>query len=376
MFYAVLAYLSYPLVYILSRFSSGKMDSVLVFQTAKIGDMIATSPVFREIKKRLPAARLGVVAEPVCAPLLEYNPHIDEVIVFDGKLARGLLKKISFAMTLKRMKWSAAVILMPNSANMLAAFWAGIPLRVAVRPDFIGTTQRLLMGINTHNVAHRGRRSVETYLKCLEHLGVRAGDIEKEVYSAPGVEFDDYVKGKGPFIGIAAGTANKLKDWGAQRFAILTEMIMDKTPATLIFFGSGEDRRGAEKIIAAVDMKERAENLCGSLRLSELPAIIKNLSLVIGVDTGLVYMADALGVPVIDIAGPSDMEDQRPTGPGSFIIQKKGLDCVPCSHTFKTPYKCRYGHRRCVEDITPEEVFNVLLRIIPAFADSRSGLSS
>ena len=57
------------------------MDSVVVFQTAKIGDMIATSPVFREIKKALPGVRLAVVAEPVAAPLLEYNPHIDEFIV-------------------------------------------------------------------------------------------------------------------------------------------------------------------------------------------------------------------------------------------------------------------------------------------------------
>jgi len=361
--YAILAYLSYPIVYILQRFSAGPLRSVLIFQTAKIGDMIATSPVFREIKKALPNVKLGVAADPVSAGLLRYNPHIDEVITVKVSSLKGLVKKISFALMLRKKRYSAAVILMPNSANILAAYWAGIPLRISVRPNFMGSTQGLLMGLNTFSVPHGGSRSIETYLKCLEHIGVKSVDTTKEVFAAPGVEFSDYIKGRGPYIGLAVGTANSLKDWGGERFRALAEMILTKTPATILFFGSAKERRGADEIIANLSIKERTQNLCGSLSLTEAPAIIKKLSLLIGVDTALVYMADALGVPVIDIAGPSDMADQRPTGPKSFIIQKKGLSCVPCSHTFKTPYACRLGHRRCVEDITSDEVFDIFTKI-------------
>src|SRR3990167_9452485 len=106
------------------------------------------------------------------------------------------------------------------------------------------------------------------------------------------------------------------------------------------------------------------QSLCGAFNLEELPAAIKRLSLVIGADTGLIYMADALNVPVVDIAGPCNMNDQRPTGKDAVIIQKKDIDCVPCSHTFKTPYECRYGHRECITGISANEAFEKIISII------------
>ncbi|MEK7773278.1 MAG: hypothetical protein AAB307_02935, partial [Deltaproteobacteria bacterium] len=96
MLYVILAYISYPLVYLASRFSRRGMDSILVFQTAKIGDMICTTPVFREIKRAHPMIRLGVVADPVTAPLLRFNPHIDEIIEFKKEWKHGMAGKLAF----------------------------------------------------------------------------------------------------------------------------------------------------------------------------------------------------------------------------------------------------------------------------------------
>jgi len=101
----------------------------------------------------------------------------------------------------------------------------------------------------------------------------------------------------------------------------------------------------------------------GNFNLAELPALIERLSFFIGVDTGIIYMADALNIPLVDIAGPSDMEDQRPTGKKVVIIQRN-LSCVPCSHSFKAPYSCRYGHKECITSITVEEVFTGVSRFM------------
>jgi ADP-heptose:LPS heptosyltransferase len=117
-------------------------------------------------------------------------------------------------------------------------------------------------------------------------------------------------------------------------------------------------------LLMALYGKGRVLNACGSFSIAEAPALMKKLSLAIGVDTGLIYMADALGVPVIDIAGPCNMKNQRPMGKNSFIVQKKDMVCVPCSHTFKTPYKCRYNHRKCVTGITVDEVFACALKAL------------
>ena len=60
MIYAILSFVLHPFIWLASRLvSKPKRLSVLVFQTAKIGDMVCTTPVFREIKREFPDCRLG-----------------------------------------------------------------------------------------------------------------------------------------------------------------------------------------------------------------------------------------------------------------------------------------------------------------------------
>ncbi len=371
MIYLLLAYISYPFVFFVSRFLAKRdKGSVLVFQTAKIGDMVCTTPVFRELKKAYPNGRIGVVIDPVTEPVVRHNPYIDEIILFDRAAGRGVMAKVRFARELYRKGYSSALILMPNTANILSAFWAMIPVRVAVFPDYAGATQRRLLKLNTHIEYHiHPRMSMETYLRSLRHLGIDKWEMDKEVYPEPGADEKARIllKGaKGPFIGLAIGTGNALKDWGKDNFLTLAGKIIDQTEYTVVLLGSEKDATTGEEIIGYAKSDGRVVNLCGKLTLTEIPSLIKMMSLLVGVDTGLIYMADALGVPVVVVAGPCDMSDQRPTG-NSVILQLNGVwGCVPCSHTFKTPYDCRYGHKRCLIEITPDDVFKGLRKILPA----------
>lgn len=383
MIYVALAYISYPLVFLMTKLLGAargvQEDSFVVFQTAKLGDMICTTPVFREIKRAYPASRLGVVIHQATRPLLKNNPHIDEIIEFDPRLYRGVAGKIRFAFALRKRGYSSALILMPNAANILAAFWALIPKRVCVYPNFTGPTLRRLLTLNTHLEYHgEGRMAMETYLGALREFGIKNCEMQKEVYAPKEADAKAaaFLKDAGPFAGVAPGTANAMKEWGREKFLELSKRIFGETTATVVVLGSEKERAVGEEIVGACQAsggapplqaregRRRAINACGAFSLEEAPALLKRLSVVIGVDTALIYMADALGVPAIDIAGPCDMNDQRPVGRGSVIIQKKGLPCVPCSHTFRVPYECREGHRRCVADVTVEEVFSAVEKII------------
>ncbi len=367
MIYALIAYLTYPVVYLLSHLKRAEPYSVLVFQTAKIGDLICTTPVFREIKRARPEARLGVVVDPVTRPVVEHNPHVDEVVEFPVNDKKGLFKKLRFAAKLFKRRYATALVLMPDTANIVASFWAMIPERVFVLPDNAGTTLKALMLLSTAVERHkRGRTSMETFLSCLGRLGIKEWSRDKEVYSSPGSQekAEEALSGLKSPVGLVLGTGNVLKDWGEENFSALAERIIDETDSTVVLLGSGADAERAERMIKRIDASGRLKNLAGRFSLDEMPEIIKRLSAVVGVDTGLIYMADALGVPLVNIAGPSDMEDQRPTGERSTIIQNRALACVPCSHTFDTPYECREGHRRCVVDITADEVFEALSSIL------------
>jgi len=371
LFYTLLAYISSPFVFLLSRLLRGTRrtpDSIIVFQTAKIGDMICTTPVFREIKRVYPDWHLAVAVDPASAPIIRHNPHVDEIIVVDRKKTRGVIGKAVLAARIFRRRYSAALILLPNTTNIIVPFWAMIPKRVAVYPDFLGGTLKELLTFNTHLEYHLSpRTATETYLSSLRHFGIQKCSTLKEVYASPQAasRFAGFFSGSDrPFIGIVLSTGNAMKDWGKGNFMRLSARIINETPYGVIFLGSEKERPTGDALRASLHSDKRVINVCNALSLEDAPAVIKRLSLVIGVDTGLIYMADGLNIPVVDIAGPCNTADQRPMGANAFIVQKNDLGCIPCSHTFSVPYECWHKHRRCITEITVDEVFKTCLKAL------------
>jgi ADP-heptose:LPS heptosyltransferase len=57
--------------------------------------------------------------------------------------------------------------------------------------------------------------------------------------------------------------------------------------------------------------------------LNILPYYLKKCRLFIGVDTGLLYIADALSVPVVDILGPCDDNNQRPENNYRLVTDRR-----------------------------------------------------
>ena len=66
-------------------FSSADLQSIkhIVFlrNDDKLGDLLISQLAYRELKKKLPQAKITVIAGPHSAQLLKYNPHVDQVCI-------------------------------------------------------------------------------------------------------------------------------------------------------------------------------------------------------------------------------------------------------------------------------------------------------
>lgn len=384
MIYILLTYLFSPVVYSVfflkkRRFASqllvGKAhptpflkkqaeERILVIQTAKIGDLICSTPVFRAIKKRYPHAHLSVMVNPVTKELLEHNPNVHEIIAIEGNFHKGFLGKVKLARLVYKGRYDIAISLNPNLSFILTMFWGLIPVRISIMPDYSGITYKMASQFCTYIEKHsKGRLVAETYMKMLKAIGIESNDISKEVFKSPDADNKVAKLDSAFIIGIAVTSGNRLKEWGAEKMAALADRLITDLNSSIVLIGSKKDRDISDKILQIMAHRNMVIDAVGEFNLSELPAIIERLSIFIGVDTGITYMADAMSIPTIDIAGPSDMEDARPTGKKVLIIQNK-LSCVPCSHAFKAPYSCIYGHRKCITDITVEEVFTCASKLL------------
>jgi ADP-heptose:LPS heptosyltransferase len=207
-------------------------------------------------------------------------------------------------------------------------------------------------------------------MKMLEFLDIHTDNISKEVYKSPNADrkvlglLNSKLKTQNPkLIGIAVSSGNKLKELGVKITVSLVNELINDLNLSIVLIGSEADKNTAQEILNMSIKKDAVIDSTGVFSLSELPALIERLSLFIGVDTGITYMADALSVPLIDIAGPSDMSDQRPLGEKTIIIQKD-ISCVPCSHAFNAPYSCKRGDRVCITMVSASEITEAVRRLL------------
>ncbi|MES2236942.1 MAG: glycosyltransferase family 9 protein [Pseudomonadota bacterium] len=360
MFYLWLTWLVSPLLRRLAGRAAAEPQRILVIQMAKIGDLLCATPVFREIKARYPQVHLAVMATAQNVPLLRANLRVDEVIVAEAKAFRGLGGKWRLICLLRQGHYDTVVCLNAGAAYAVAALWALIPRRLAVQSNFGGMSHQLAARLWSEVEIHRSDRLIQaTYLALLARLGISAGRLDKEVFTAHGAAGKaDAVLGQvtGVLVGIGVSSANRLKALGSEKIIAVARQILAAQPAArLVLIGSGEDKSQAEEIASQLP-PGTVIDACGVVGIAELPALLRRLTVFIGVDSGVTYMADAVGVPLVSIAGPCNMQETRPLGKRVIILQRADLPCAPCAHIFHAPYTCRVGTRACIEGIDARQI--------------------
>lgn len=363
MIYVVLSLVLFPFLYMIASLKgtpAGKR--IVVFQTAKIGDMVCSTPVFREIKKKYPEAFLSVMADPASRPVLDNNPHIDEIIPVRGIDMKGFIGKFRIADRLRKGNFDISVSLQPNVANNVVPLWALIKKRYSIYPNFHGSTFKCSSILNTLNVPHVLEQSiVDTYLKLLNrsmgvHLTKDSSKLELHPSDMAKNKAADFLGKKNlqnaKLVGIAPAARNKLKELAPRIFADIADRVQEHFNSKVVLIGSEGDRQVIDDV--KKHMRTAPVDSCGIFALAELPAILQRLSLFISVDSGPVYIAEAMGVPIINIAGPCAM-NERPLGDKAAVVQNK-LECVPCSYTFSTAVECKRGDRQCIASVSADEV--------------------
>ena len=61
---------------------------ILLVRLRLVGDVVFTTPLIRAVRRRFPDAHLSYAVEPGAAPVVQDNPHLNEVIVLPQ--VRGL----------------------------------------------------------------------------------------------------------------------------------------------------------------------------------------------------------------------------------------------------------------------------------------------
>jgi ADP-heptose:LPS heptosyltransferase len=117
------------------------------------------------------------------------------------------------------------------------------------------------------------------------------------------------------------------------------------------------------KTLTYSNQSDRVINTAGQISLADLPALIERLTVFVGVDSGVTYMADTLGIPMVYLPGPANPKDQGPIRAKRITLEKP-LPCAPCSRVFVTPKTCATGTHECIESFTSTDIANAVVILL------------
>jgi heptosyltransferase-2 len=346
----------------------------LVVNTAFLGDVALTTPLFALLHGT--GWTVDALVVPGSAPLLADHPHLDRVIVYDKRAEPGLGKLLALGRGL-RGRYDAVLVPHRSARSAILARLTGAGVRVGYRPPAgpyeLPFTNRHLRPrftaarfLYTHRVEYAlGRHETLRICDLARPLGLTPPREPRGVLGVSDADAgwaEELCERLGrPVVALFPGTLWETKRYPPERYAAVVREVTRRTGAGFVLLGGEADADAARIVLDGG--APGVVSLVGRTDLGRAKAVIAAADLVLANDSGPIYIASALGTPVVCIFGPTGTPGGFwPFGVPHRIVRVEGLECSPCSlHGHRV---CPLVHHRCMKELDPEKVVAACLELL------------
>lgn len=296
---------------------------ILVLNVTRIGDTLLTTPVLRALATAWPEARITFAGHAKRIEILRNLPFVHELraISRQGAGWRGHLT---------REKYDLALVY--GFDRPLIDYALRVSERVIAfrQPDH--DVNRRLFAVGGED-GYQPTHAVTWLLQLVRPLGITPAGFnlsyvvtaEEDAHAHAELERAD-IRGAQPLIGlqVASFPTKRFRDWPIDHFAELCRKILQFRPASrFVIFGGPEDVERTSQL--AGYFGDAALSYAGRLSLRQTAAIMNQLDLYVGVDTGPTHIMGALGRPMVAF--------YHPTSPSRALAPLEH----PCCHAIDHP---------------------------------------
>ena len=297
---------------------SHNIKNILIVAVGKLGDVVCTTPVFSAIRKE--DSDIQIFVE-------DSGGVNNEEILANSGLVDGYIKSKNFFLLrreIKENKIDTVCITGLNAKTVAYMYLVGVKTIVTsvVQNGFSPQQTKTFNFLKKFVIQVPftiGEYAPRERLRVLEPFGIFATDTKKKLGFSKSAELrvknyfiKNDIKVEDLIIGISPSAGNKIKKWGAEKFAKLADYIYQKYKAKIIITGGGRDREEVIEMIRFLNKDTKFFNTLNMFNIDELKSVISKMNIFISVDTGPIYIAEAFGVATVDITGPIDENEQPP----------------------------------------------------------------
>jgi heptosyltransferase-3 len=266
---------------------------ILVINVSRIGDTLLVTPALRALASAWPQARISFLGHPRRVEIMQHLPFIAELGAIT-KLRAPWLGRLGGA------RWDIALVFGFDRA--LVEYALRVARRVvAFRQNDAALDARLFR--TAERPAFQTLHAARHPLLLTQALGVPDAGL-RLAYQVTDAEKawarSTLPRDAKPLVGfqVASFPTKGYRDWPLEHFASLGERLLAQWPdAQLVFLGGSLER---ERVVQfAQRFGERATVFAGRLSLRQSAALMSQLDLYVGVDTGPTHIMGALEPPMV-----------------------------------------------------------------------------
>ncbi len=358
----IITWVLYPILNLLSkrRINTKQKRVLFIPQYSRIGDIVCSTPVVYNIKKNYPDSYIVALISKKALGILKNNTGIDKIILLEDYSIFGLIK----ALHRENLIWS--INLSATSINTCITLWSLIPNRIKTIVETPPITERLTDWMSNYKLLYKDHTFLpQHHINLLKFMDINNPELKKEVFVTEHTELKaqnwrESIPNNLKIIGISISAGNKIKELGDDKFEILIKKILDDANNEVVIIGSKVDKQRIDELVKKVNNPRCTE--ATNFNLEELPSLMKRFDLYIAVDTGPIYIAHSLGIPLIDIIGPVDPSEQPPNDSKSIqVLARNNIE--PSSFVFK-----RRGSpeqiRKALDNTSVDDIYNAVQKIL------------
>lgn len=335
-------------------------NNILIIQTAYIGDVILVTPLIKAVRRCFPEARIHLMVIPAAQNLVENNPALDQIIVYDKKGQQAGLRSFFRMLTrVRRGKYDLVLVPHRSLRSAILAWYSGARRRV-------GFNKSAGAFLFSHRVRYiQSQHEIDRNLSLLASVACPSGKILPEIFATEQdhqvveQQLTPIVNSDRPFIALAPGSVWMTKRWPAVYYRELLLKLVSENYA-IVMIGGSEDRSLCETISQGVSGV--VINSAGALSLRQAATLLKRATALITNDSAPLHLGSAANIPIVALFGP--------TMPGfgfypysdHYAVVEMDLPCRPCG--IHGGDRCPIGTHDCMVLLHVEVVFQKTLQII------------
>ncbi|MEJ6590284.1 MAG: glycosyltransferase family 9 protein [Crocinitomicaceae bacterium] len=316
------------------------MQKILIIRFSSIGDLVLTSPIVRALKQQ-GGYCIHYLVKKKFKNAIENNPYIDQLFYLEDSNTKS---------DLTQQKYDIVVDLQNNLKSLKIRRGLAKKTLVVNKENI----KKLLL-VRTGIDLLKGEHIVGRYFKTVKEIGIKDDGKGLDFFIPEDFKITSFkipIDLSQPYLAWVIGASYTKKMLPLNHIVEVCKGIS----LPILLLGGPMDRSNGDDIIASSNAAN-LYNLCGELSLEESSYVLKQSSIVLSNDTGLMHIAAAFQKKIISFWGCT-----KPSlGMSPFMANEHSAmllsdtNKAPCS---KLGNRCKSSKNGCIKDLSTNRIIS------------------